>query len=30
MCVYRMVVQINQQRKMQNESKKENQSDTFQ
>ena len=29
MCVYRMVVQINQQRKMQNESKKENQSDTF-
>ena len=30
MCVYRMVVQINQQRKMQNESKKENQSDTVQ
>lgn len=29
MCVYRRVVQINQQRKMQNESKKENQSDTF-
>ncbi len=29
MCVLGKVVQINQQRKMHNESKKENQSDTF-